>query len=115
MKKILLIGIIALVLTSCGKDNNENIICGVKDPIEDLEWLNKIVSIAMNDTTGNYIGSIYLENYNNNQVFYIDMSLGSGGLSGHWFNCNGSSLTIDNDNLPVATKDNVLFTNINYQ
>lgn len=97
-------------LISCDKENK--LVCNVKDPITELEWLSEIVSKTENDTTGNYTGTIYLETYKDSQVFYIDMAIGSGGLAGHWFNCDGSKLNIEIENPPVATHKNILYTNI---
>ena len=97
-------------LISCNKEII--LVCNVKNPITELEWLNEIVSKAENDTTGNYAGTIYLETYKENQVFYIDMAIGSGGLAGHWFNCNGSKLNIEIDNPPILTRKKILYTNI---
>ncbi len=110
MKKILLISLIAVQIISCNKENK--LICNVEDPINELEWLNEIVSKAENDTTGNYQGDIYLETHNSNQVIFVDMSMDSGGLAGYWFNCDGSTLSIDKENPPIATKKNKLYTNI---
>lgn len=111
MKKIFFISIIGLLLFSC--DKNEPKFCDVEDPIAELGWLNEIVTKANNDTTGNYQGSIYAEEYKNQHVIYVDMALGSGGVAGYWFNCNGSSLSIETDKPPTATKKNKLFSNIN--
>ena len=111
MKNIFLISIIGFLFFCCEK--KETNICSTADPITQLDWLNEIVSNAESDTTGNYQGSIYVEENNGKQVIFVDMTLGSGGVAGYWYNCDGSTLPIDIKNPPKATKKNQLYTNIN--
>lgn len=110
MKKIILIGLFALLFGSC--DNKRALICGVEDPISELNWLSEIVEKSENDTTGNYTGNIFLLNYNNQQIIFIDMPMGSGGLYGYWFNCDGSPAIIDLDNPPSDKQMKLLYSNI---
>ena len=109
MKKIMLISLFVLFVGSC--DKNSELICGVEDPIRELEWLSKIVGKAEYDTTGHYTGNIYLLNYNNKQIIFTDMSMGSGGLYGYWFNCDGSPAIIDLDNPPNDKQMKLLYSN----
>ena len=113
MKKILLISIMGLLLTSC--DRNEELVCGVNDPITELGWLSELVSKAETDTTGNYIGSIYLGNYRGKTVFVSDMAMGSGAIAYYFFYCDGSNLIFSETESPLDVdiyKDKILYTNL---
>ncbi|MBL7014225.1 MAG: hypothetical protein ISR83_07370 [Candidatus Marinimicrobia bacterium] len=55
--------------------------CGVADPLNDLPWLNEIVTISKSDNTGNYVGTIWLIEYEGQYLFVTDMMLGSGGIA----------------------------------
>jgi len=112
MKKIIFITLVIFIaLQSCKKETTN--ICGVKDPATELPWLAKIIALAETDTTGNYYGTIYLESYNGENVFWADMMMGSGGLYGHWFNCDGSRVVMDEaeGDIARATKKNIIYTN----
>jgi hypothetical protein len=94
MKKLeILLLLFLLVQVSCKKENGT--ICNVDNPATELAWIVDIISLAEIDSVGNYIGTIYLEYYNGKPVFFIDMSMGSGGVIGYWFNCDGSTFKID--------------------
>ncbi len=117
MKKIFLISIIGLLLFSCNK--NEAHVCGVEDPIAQLDWLSEIVTKAETDTTGNYKGSIYLGNYKDKTIIVCDMAMGSGAIMYHFFNCDGSNIIFVEPESPLAVKiykNEILYTNLpNYK
>lgn len=95
MKKLVILSfVILLVIAAC---NKSKIICGVDDPATELPWLAEIIVLAETDTTGNYHGTIYLEYYNSSPVFFTDMAMGSGGVIGYWFNCDGNNFSIDDE------------------
>ncbi len=90
MKKSIFYLIIILMIISCQNDSEElNVVeaCGYENPQEELAWLREIINKAEGDTTGNYMGSIYLED---NDVFWVEMAIGSGGLLGYWMDCEGN-------------------------
>jgi hypothetical protein len=64
--------------------------CGVKQPQKNLPWLAITVIKAQADRTGNYWGWIWLESYNGEDVFVINMMLGSGGIMYRTFDCSGN-------------------------
>jgi hypothetical protein len=76
-----------IMLTCDGIEEKDETICGVSDPGKELIWLKEIIDIAETHQNVNYIGAIWAEKYMKNNVVYVEMSLGSGGLPGHWFNC----------------------------
>ena len=107
---VILTLVICLALLSCKKENTKT--CGVDDPATELPWLAEIIALAETDTTGNYHGTIYLESYKGENVFWIDMMMGSGGLYGHWFNCDGSRFEVAaGEEFPWPTKEIVIYTN----
>lgn len=83
--------------------------CGVSDPGNDLIWLKEIIDIAETHQNLFYIGAIYDEEYLGIDVVYVEMSLGSGGLPGHWFNCDGTAVKITPGNSPIATKQRLIY------
>ncbi len=121
-----LFGIILLLTFSCNNANEaekNSSICGVNDPVKDLPWLRDIVNKADQDKAnktylGNYLGKIYLETYKGNSVFLCDMAMGSGGLAGYVFRCNGTKEEFNNDPKEVllffnsAKKTNVIYSNV---
>lgn len=97
--KHLIIPIFILCLFSCKKDFTEEDIpgdpvcgCGVDDARNDLPWMKSLINKSMNDTTGNYFGTIWIENYNGKDIFVTNMMFGSGGIK-YWFlDCSGNHL-----------------------
>jgi hypothetical protein len=98
-------------------------VCGVSNPTRDLGWLRDIISKAEQDKAsktyqGNYMGKIYLETYNGSPVFLCDMAMGSGGIGGYVFNCDGVKEQFNNDPREVelfftsAKKTNVIYSNV---
>ncbi|ARK09674.1 hypothetical protein A6C57_04625 [Fibrella sp. ES10-3-2-2] len=95
--------------------------CGVKDPAKELAWLRDIITKAEADRTtkthsGNYIGTIYLEKFNDKDVFHTDMAMGSGGLTMRVYYCDGQSVSFtDNDQMLAFVrslkKTNLIYTN----
>ena len=80
---------------TCGEVEKTESACGVKDPTNSLTWLKTIISKAEEDRInkthmGNYMGKIYLEEYEGQDLFYVTMMMGSGGVSGYVFRCDGS-------------------------
>jgi hypothetical protein len=98
------------ILLNCdGIEEKDEPFCGVSDPAIDLIWLKEIIDIAETHQNVNYIGAIWAEEYLKNDVVYVEMSLGSGGLPGHWFNCDGTALKITPGNVPSATKKQLIY------
>jgi hypothetical protein len=100
---------LSLLLSSCTKPNkNEISACGVSNPQKNLPWLVELITTAKADNTGNYLGVIWLEKYNEQDVFVTNMMLGSGGLAYHVFDCQGSFLTIE------STEAEEFFNNLKF-
>jgi len=109
MKRLLIISLIFFICC-CKKENQK--ICGVSDPQENLPWLKDIVELAKNDRSGNYWGSIYAEEYLDKDVIFIDMKMGSGGVIGYWYNCDGSLLEFPSGSVPPMTKKRLIYSNL---
>lgn len=111
MKRIVLFLLIVVIAITC-KRNDENIpACGFDNPTEQITWLKELIEIADSDTTGLYKGKIYLEEYNGNDVFWVEMSMGSGALMGHWFDCDGNTLIIPIDSI-TPSRQKLIYANI---
>ena len=91
--------IFTILILSCDKNQKGNYIapcskiidfhaCDVDDIGNNLKWLNDIILISKTDKTGNYLGRIWYKKYDNQDIIVTDMSLGSGGLAYHTFNCS---------------------------
>jgi hypothetical protein len=98
-------------------------ICGVSDPLKDLPWLQDIINKAEQDKAhktyqGNYMGKIYLETYKGKLVFLCDMAMGSGGIGGYVFHCDGIKEGFNNDPKEVESffnsikKTNIIYSNV---
>jgi hypothetical protein len=112
-----------LFLNSCEAElNNEAIdekainACGVTDPTKNLPWLVELIEKAKSDMTGNYYGIIWLEKYNEQDVFVTNMMLGSGGIAYYVFDCEGNPVTIENalDFFNNLKKDVVIYVHSDY-
>ena len=113
IKDFLIISLILLLSFSCEKnDNNEKLICGVKNPLEELEWLKELVQKAETDTTGHYKGTIYLEKVGDEDAFFVEMSMGSGGIAGALYNCDGTQIKIDGQTVLPPKRDSIIYRNI---
>jgi len=82
---------------ACNKDE-VNVLASAQSLCNsDLAWLEEIIVKADEDkATGKYqhqyMGRIYLTNYNNAPAFLVDMSMYSGGIAYYAFDCSGSRL-----------------------
>ena len=87
--------LLIIFLASCEQENiiNEetNLVCGVKDPIKDLEWLNTEFNSLIR---GPAVNGIVLYNYNGNNVIEIQGSNFSS-TNQHQYNCDGSKLNLN--------------------
>jgi|AGTN01.3.fsa_nt_gi hypothetical protein len=100
MKKLLIFIAYILILSSCQNKNEMNIpeidetikACGVSQPQINLLWLKELIKKAETDKTGNYIGTIWLIKYKEQDIFVTDMALGSGGIANYFFDCSGNHL-----------------------
>jgi hypothetical protein len=66
--------------------------CGADRPQENLPWLKELIEKAKTDRTGNYWGTVWLENFKGKDIFVTNMMLGSGGILYYYFDCSGSHL-----------------------
>lgn len=93
--------------------------CGTSD----LSWLEEIIVKAEEDNRsgtyqGNFMGTVYLEYYQNEPVVFVRMAMGSGGLYGYVYRCDGSRVDFDNDPRQVETffskmkKNQIIYTNV---
>jgi len=110
MKKIIILILLFFLVGNCRKESQE--ICGTLYPQTNLVWLKNIIDLADNDNSGNYVGSIYAEKYKGKDVIYIDMMMGSGGVMGHWYNCDGSILKFSYSDMPIITKSRLIYSNV---
>ena len=107
MKPIYFIMVFLFLLNCNG--NKEEPFCGVSDPATELIWLKEIIDIAETHQDVNYIGAIWAEEYLKKDVVFVEMSLGSGGLIGHWFNCDGTTLKMIPGNTPIAARTRLIY------
>jgi len=95
MLKILKLILCVLLTTSsfsCKKANQDLLICGINDPLNNLKWLNaEFKSIASTPQ----INAIVLFDYNGNQVVEIQKSLSSS-TNQSQYNCDGIKIDFNN-------------------
>ena len=83
---------VTILFFSCKNENETDmLICGVKDPIKDLPWLNKEFKSLIG---GPEINAIVLYIYNNNYVIEIQGSLFSS-QNLHQYNCDGTKIYLE--------------------
>lgn len=140
MKQLFVVAIFCIGLLSCNdnpndtpennsKDKNTSIdlsdprienaqiaCCGIQSPQQNLPWLADIIKKA-NAYEDQYLGTIWLENYQGNDIIVTDMGLGSGGLMYHIFDCSGKYLFLQMESgelysIPMKF-DVVLYSNFN--
>lgn len=88
-----------LVYIVCSHNTQNDIkltVCGCEQPPKDLPWLSELIKKAETDKTGNYVGTIWLEHYNGQEIFVTNMMLGSGGNLYYFFDCEGKHLISKN-------------------
>jgi len=101
-------------IVGCKEENDKDIVnkaCEIENPTENIEWLKELVAKSATDTTGNYKGTIYLEKFNGEDVIFVDMAMGSGGLYGYWYNCDGTPLSIGDTTL-IPKRELIIYKNI---
>lgn len=108
---------LGLIIISCNKDKTKDFkiipACSVDNPTTDLDWLSEIISKAETDKTGNYLGNIWIKNYNGNDYIISDMMMGSGGVAFHCFNCQGEIEVVDDlEFYNSLSDDNLVYSNI---
>lgn len=88
-----------------------------------LPWLEEIIVKADEDDRsgtyqGNFMGTVYLEDYQNEPVIFVRMAMGSGGLYGYAYRCDGSRVDFDNDPNQVESffskmkRNQIIYTNV---
>ena len=87
MKKLSLLFICALALTSCKSDDNSI--------TENLPWIEKLIALSTADNTGNYLGCVWLEKFEGMDVYVTNMAFGSGGVMYYYFDRSGASIILD--------------------
>ena len=111
--KYIFLALIAFCIMACEKDKScysEKCACGVENPKNNIEWLAELIKKAETDKSGNYLGSIWLEKYNGNDIFVIDMALGSGGIAYYFYDCKGNSFIPESEF--VVKKEILIYTNL---
>jgi len=70
--------------------------CGVQDPAKNIRWLAEFIATAERDTTTAYLGTIWLGQYEGQDFFEINMTLGDYGSTCNIFDCEGNIKTFYN-------------------
>jgi hypothetical protein len=126
MNRFIIFMTLIAMLSGCSAQQDEPGLmvanCGVKNPAQDLPWLKEIITKAEEDKAtmahkGNYLGTIYLDTYQNQSVFMIKMMMGSGGLYAYLFGCDGKRVAFSKEGVEtvftdIEKRNNVLYTNI---
>lgn len=100
--------------------------CGVENPAQNLPWLKELIAKAEADIKtkeykGNYIGQIYLTTWRNQDAFWTNFMMGSGGIYARLYHCDGQRIMIDSGNLTTPeveelnkalNKDKLIYTNM---
>lgn len=68
--------------------------CGIYHPQKNLPWLAEFIEKAEIDTTLNYSGWIWLEQFKGKDLFVVRMMLQSG-VFNHFFDCEGNNAVPD--------------------
>lgn len=76
------------ISTTLNEDPNTTIVCGTKDPLNDLKWLSDQMKLL---TGGSKLNGIVLFEYKSNQVIEVQCSVCSS-LNIHQYNCDGTKL-----------------------
>jgi hypothetical protein len=104
---ILIISLCFFLLSSCKKKDDETstviveppveeiTVCGITDPAKNIPWLAEFIATAQNDTTANYLGTIWLEKYQDQDVFVINMSLGDEIITWYFRDCEGNDIVFE--------------------
>ncbi|WKN46269.1 hypothetical protein [Tunicatimonas pelagia] len=100
--------------------NKAETICNTTE----LTWLQEIVERAEEDKQsqvhqGNFTGRIYQGTYQNDYVIFVRMAMGSGGLYGYFYRCDGSQINFSKDNpdeveafLQSIEEGSLIYTNL---
>ena len=94
-------------------DMNTIIDCACKNSLlniqeniqENIPWLKDLINKMDTDKTGNYVGTIWLMKYQEQDIFVTDMALGSGGILYYFLNCSGNHLIFRNGEGLYCPKD----------
>ncbi len=83
----IIIGIILLSI-SCEKNKTDNreIICGTKDPLQEIEWLKNLVSQLENNPPA----AIYIYTYNGEKVFAVTPCTDCPDRVTQFYDCDGN-------------------------
>ena len=66
-----------------------------------------MINESENDISDIHIG------FQGNDVVFVQMPMGSGGIYGYWYNCDGTKLVLE-DTIIFAKMDKLIYTNIKY-
>jgi hypothetical protein len=107
-----------LFLNSCKQeylDKKAICACGVNNPTKNIPWLAEFIEKAKSDETGKYLGVIWLEQYNAQDVFVIEMAPSSAIYE--VLDCEGNHLNIAEPTLDFFNnlkKDIVIYVHPDY-
>jgi len=81
-----------------GMDENEVIILsdGSMLQLENDQWLKELINLSKNDKTGHYLGCIWFEKFQGQDIYVTNMMLGSGGVMYWFFDSEGNHFTSKN-------------------
>lgn len=117
MKTLIIIFLfIFFALQGCKKENyfeslNEINACGVEDPLNQLNWLNRIVAEGQDVSTSTFVESIWIIQWNEENIIVIDFGLKATMYS--IYNCEGEEINWDNLDIDNYLSDNRLIYNYN--
>jgi len=114
VRSVLFLSQIILVLIFIGCEESDlTRPCGVKNPIKDIEWLSDLITTAKNDTTGEYIGNIWITTFENKDYIISDMAMGSGGRIYRCYNCSGEIDNVsDYEFFSTLSDDDIVYSNV---
>lgn len=80
--------------------------CGVDDPLNQLNWLNRIVAEGQNVSTANFVECVWIIKLNEENFIVIEFGLTSSMYS--VFNCSGEEIDFNNQELSNSLSENQL-------
>ncbi|MDV3310288.1 MAG: hypothetical protein LOY03_15885 [Cyclobacteriaceae bacterium] len=98
MKRIALSLIVALGLASCEEEGSPSLVCGKKDPLNELPWLKQEMSHLLGGPT---LNAVVLYIYEGREVLELQGSVFSS-TNQHQYYCDGEKLDFDD---PVRFQD----------
>jgi hypothetical protein len=108
----ILFGFLLLSCNSPQMNMDDTVVVNVEQLLKEHPWLAELIEKAETDTSGDYMGSIWIEKRNGRDIFVTNMRMEDPRRVFSFFDAEGNPLTIEDRELLTMKFDVPIYSNI---